>query len=85
VLERPAAPAALELALQSDADAARARTAVLPPLLSVVELTTAFRPPERNVEVQVGGGQELLRVMSCVDLLAWQLVAVPARERCMAG
>jgi hypothetical protein len=54
LLERPGTPAALELLLQSDVDAARARKAVLPPLQSVVELTTAFRPPERNVEVQVG-------------------------------
>jgi hypothetical protein len=38
---------------QSELDAQRARTAVLPPLQSVVELTTAFRPPERSGGVAV--------------------------------
>lgn len=34
--------------MQSAIDAEKARNAVLPPLQSVLELTTAFRPPERT-------------------------------------
>ena len=41
------------LSLQSELDAQRARAAVLPPLQSVLELTTAFRPPERSGGVAV--------------------------------
>jgi hypothetical protein len=41
-------PAALGLLSQSAADAQKARAAVLPPLQSVVELTTAYKPPERS-------------------------------------
>ncbi len=41
-------PLALQLPSQAAGDAARAATAVLPPLQSVVELTTAARPPERG-------------------------------------
>jgi hypothetical protein len=39
--------------VQSELDAQRARSAVLPPLQSVLELTTAFRPPERSGGVAV--------------------------------
>lgn len=39
--------------MQSELDAQRARAAVLPPLQSVIELTTAFRPPERSGGVAV--------------------------------
>ena len=46
--EPPAPTAALLLASQEAQDRERARGAVLPPLQSVVELTTAFRPPERG-------------------------------------
>lgn len=42
-------PVALGLKSQSQLDAERAKAAVLPPLQSVLELTTAFRPPERCV------------------------------------
>jgi hypothetical protein len=42
-------PVALGLASQSAIDAEKAKAAVLPPLQSVLELTTAFRPPERYV------------------------------------
>jgi hypothetical protein len=40
-------PVALGLTSQSQLDAQKAKAAVLPPLQSVLELTTAFRPPER--------------------------------------
>jgi hypothetical protein len=43
----------LSFRLQSELDAERARAAVLPPLQSVLELTTAFRPPERSGGVAV--------------------------------
>jgi hypothetical protein len=45
-------PVALGLKSQSQIDAERAKSAVLPPLQSVLELTTAFRPPGRCVAVQ---------------------------------
>lgn len=41
-------PASIGLLRQSELDAARAAAAVLPPLQSVLELTTAYRPPERT-------------------------------------
>lgn len=41
-------PVALGLVSQSVLDAQKARTAVLPPLQSVMELTTAYKPPERT-------------------------------------
>jgi hypothetical protein len=53
VLDVPISPTALNLQLQSDLDLAAARGRVLPPLQSVVELTSAFRPPERAGAAQV--------------------------------
>ena len=53
VLDVPISPGALNLQLQSDLDAVAARDRVLPPLQSVLELTTAFRPPERAGAAQV--------------------------------
>eukprot|EP00879_Flechtneria_rotunda_P011698 GHRR01012219.1.p1 GENE.GHRR01012219.1~~GHRR01012219.1.p1 ORF type:complete len:619 (+),score=253.43 GHRR01012219.1:499-2355(+) len=41
-------PVALNMVRQSVLDTQRAKQAVLPPLQSVVELTTAFKPPERT-------------------------------------
>jgi hypothetical protein len=48
-------PVALGLKSQSQIDAEKAKSAVLPPLQSVLELTTAFRPPERCVTVVTRG------------------------------
>lgn len=45
--------AAFSYLSQEAIDAERARQAVLPPLQSVLELTTAFRPPERSGGVAV--------------------------------
>lgn len=48
-LEAPPAPtAALLFVSQEEEDLARARSAVLPPLQSIMELTSAFRPPDRS-------------------------------------
>jgi hypothetical protein len=46
--EPPAPTAALLFVSQEAQDRERARSAVLPPLQSIVELTSAFRPPERG-------------------------------------
>lgn len=59
-LEPPPPPmgAMLFSASQSDQDRARARSAVLPPLQSIVELTSAFRPPERGAPAPAAEGAE---------------------------
>lgn len=70
------------LPLQAEQDLVRSRSATLPPLQSVVELTSAAAPPSRNAEEMAAvstAGQQLLgttRVlqMSC-SRLALQLVA----------
>uniref|UniRef100_A0A383VYZ1 Uncharacterized protein n=1 Tax=Tetradesmus obliquus TaxID=3088 RepID=A0A383VYZ1_TETOB len=63
-------PVALGLKSQSQLDAERAKAAVLPPLQSVLELTTAFRPPERT------GAAPQADVM--VDAITGEEVAAPA-------
>lgn len=51
----PPPTAALLFRSQGEDDAARARSAVLPPLQSIMELTSAFRPPERGAPAAEAG------------------------------